>query len=255
MRADMGKVLVERPRLGRRRAEKWPGKGYRKRLKKCLDAGDAPPEREGIKRSYGHGTKHFNEHLGPLRRFLSANVGRPWNKVYSEICRHMDRGNVVQKHILTHLFEYVVVHTVLIDGQPCRGDASGHWRGYGESLRTSSRRDQWYVCPKSGLLRASRYVRWAPAVEPPPRTVKLNNKQLCVCRGGQWELISVALLWKCSDEPPAYEFFLEQQLKQPSVDANTVVYCHGDRYAVARRPLLRRELLALPIPIEWLWER
>ncbi len=31
MRADMEKVLVERPRLGRSRAAKWPGKGYRKR--------------------------------------------------------------------------------------------------------------------------------------------------------------------------------------------------------------------------------
>src|SRR5438045_7109980 len=92
MRADMGKVLVERPRLGRRRAERWPGKGYRKRLKKYADAGASPPPREGMKDSYSFGTKSFNEHLGPLRRFLDSNVGRPWDKVYSEICKHVDRG-------------------------------------------------------------------------------------------------------------------------------------------------------------------
>ena len=97
-----------------------PGKGYAKRVHKCLDAGDSPPAREGMKHCHGHGTKHFNEHLAPLRRFLESNVGRPWNKVYSEICQYVDRGNVVQKHILTHLFEYVAVHTILIDGEPCR---------------------------------------------------------------------------------------------------------------------------------------
>src|SRR5690242_5662034 len=100
MRADMGKVLVERPRLGGWRGASRPGKGYVKRLKKSLDAGDSPPAREGIKSRYGHNTKFFNEHLGPLRRFLNSNVGRPWDKVYSEICKHVDRGNVVQKHIL-----------------------------------------------------------------------------------------------------------------------------------------------------------
>ena len=76
--------------------------------------------RGNVGRSHLH-TKFFNEHLSPLRRFLDSNVGRPWDKVYSEICRHVDRGNVVQKHILTHLFDYVVVDTVLIDGEPCRG--------------------------------------------------------------------------------------------------------------------------------------
>ncbi|MBY0456076.1 MAG: hypothetical protein K2V38_01930, partial [Gemmataceae bacterium] len=141
MREDMAKVLVERPRLGRRRAESWPGKGYRKQLRKCWQAGVEPPAREGMKSTYGYNTKHFNEHLGPLRRFLDANVGRPWDKVYSEICQQVERGNVVQNHILTHLFDYVVVHTVLIDGQPCC--AARHWRHrYGDPLRTSDRRDR-----------------------------------------------------------------------------------------------------------------
>src|SRR5687767_836238 len=112
MREDMGKVLVERPRLGRKRA-KWSKKGYRTRERNELRTGDTT-RREGIK-ARGGDTKEFNEHLGPLRRFLDANVGRPWDKVYSEICQHIDRGNVVQKHVLTHLFDYVVTTVVLID--------------------------------------------------------------------------------------------------------------------------------------------
>src|SRR5215213_7523776 len=123
MRADMGKVLVERPRLGRWHGDSRPGKGYAKEARHSLATGEAPT-REGMKRRHTN-TKSFNEHLGPLRRFLDANVGRPWDAVYSEICKHVDRGNVVQKHILTHLFQYVVVNTVLIDGEPCRGQP--HW--------------------------------------------------------------------------------------------------------------------------------
>ncbi|QEG28532.1 hypothetical protein GobsT_33140 [Gemmata obscuriglobus] len=43
MRSGMGKVPVERPRIGRSRAESWLGEGYKKRVGKCLDAGDPPP--------------------------------------------------------------------------------------------------------------------------------------------------------------------------------------------------------------------
>jgi hypothetical protein len=253
MREDMGKVLVERPRFGRWRGANRPGKGYARRLKKCLDAGDSPPHREGMTASHGRG-KHFNEHLGPLRRFLDANVGRPWDKVYSEICRHVDRGNVVQKHILTHLFDYVVTCTVLIDGQPCRGES--HWgHRYGEPLRTSHRRHRWYVCPKSGLLRKSKYIPYDWRKKPePPRTVKLNNKQVCVERGGKWELITVALVEKWApEEVPAYDKVLQRHVEDrgPATPDSMEDYGRA-RYAVSRRVLSRKELLALPIPIDLL---
>jgi hypothetical protein len=252
MRADMGKVLVERPRLGRWRSDGGPAKGYAKRLKKCLDAGDSPPAREGMKRRGGN-TKFFNEHLGPLRRFLEANIGRPWDKVYSEICQFVDRGNVVQKHILTHLFEYVVTNVVLIDGEPCQGKA--YAGRYGEPLRTSHARHQWYVCPKSGLLRKSKYVprdwRAKPAA---PRVVKLNNKQVCVDRGDRWELISVERIARAyPPKSPAYDAVLKRYIDATPTSAERVEESYKeDRYAIYRRVLSRKELLAMPIPIDWL---
>ncbi len=252
MRADMGKVLVERPRLGRRRADSWPGKGYRKQLKQYEDAGDDPPQREGIKSSYGHGRKSFNEHLGPLRRFLETNVGRPWNKIYSEICQFVDRGNVVQKHILTHLFQYVVTDVILIDGEPCRGQP--HYRNYGQSLRTSDYRYQWYVCPKSGLLRASRYVPRKRREPPePPRRVVLNKTQMCLFLNGQWELVTVAPIPSTTSPQYVRDVIRNRQIWcYTSPDAEAVRFYGANVYATARRPLSRRELLALPIPIEWL---
>ncbi len=252
MRADMGKVLVERPRVGRWNGDSRPGKGYANQLKKCFASGNSPPSREGMKRRHNR-KKHFNEHLGPLRRFLDANVGRPWDKVYSEICQYVDRGNVVQNHILTHLFDYVVVHTVLIDGEPCCGER--HWgHKYGDPLRTSHDRHRWYVCPKSGLLRKSKHVPWAPVRPEPPRIVKLNNKQVCVGRAGRWELISVVLLSQHSSEDvPRYDAVLQKCIDAPAApEGESVEHFGRNRYAVRRRVLSRKELFGLPIPIDWL---
>jgi hypothetical protein len=253
MRADMGKVLVERPRVKTGRYSPGPEKGYRRRIERCYEGDGSPPHTEGIRRRYGNNRKHFSEHLGPLRRFLDSNVGRPWDKVYSEICRHVDRGNVVQKHILTHLFEYVAVHTVLIGGEP-RSGVRHYPHSYGEALRTSVRRDRWYVCPKSGLLRKSRYVPRRRKRPEPLRCVRLNNKRVCVFRNGRWELISVVLIAQPAPEvKPAYDAIVND-LTDGSArpEPYAVVVRRGNKYAVTRRILSRRELLALPIPVEWL---
>jgi hypothetical protein len=250
MRADMGKVLVERPRITSWGYAPGPAKGYRKRLQKCLDAGDSPPAREGIKRRYGHGTKSFNEHLGPLRRFLNSNVGRPWDKVYAEICKHVDRGNVVQKHILTHLFQYVVTNVILIDGQPCRGEAYACL--YGQPLRTTHSYHQWYVCPKSGLLRRSRYVPRTRKRPGPPRRVVLNKTQMCLFVGGQWELVTVAPLPGLTSQHRAFDVILKRHMNGWGGDSEASRFYGAAVYAVARRPLSRKELRALPIPVEWL---
>jgi len=195
-------------------------------------------------------TRFFNEHLGPLRRFLDTNVGRPWDRVYSEICQHVDRGNVVQKHILTHLFDYIVTDTVLIGGQPCRGGG----RRYGESLRNSNDRYQWFVCPKSGLLRKSRYVPYRANRAAQPRRVVLNNRTVCIKRDGQWELLEVALVSQPDRRvSPAYGLILDRHIDCRPKLAGCAVDSHaGNIYKVRRRPLSRKELLALPIPIDWL---
>jgi hypothetical protein len=148
MRPDMDKVLVERPRLagGLRRP-----KGNRKRER--LAMADLAPAREGYRRRWTSFEKRFNEHLGPLRRFLQSRVGRPWNKVYSEICQHVRLDSAVQSHVLDHLRDYVMVNTRVIDGAVCKST--------GEPLSAALwfRWPQFYVCPKSGLLKTVRRSR------------------------------------------------------------------------------------------------
>ena len=94
MREDMYKVIVERPRQGSRRASSRAGRLYR--------ASEDVPSKMGIK----HGiepSKWLNENLAPLRRFIAAQVHRPWRKVYAELCANIDRRNTVQEHIFTHI--------------------------------------------------------------------------------------------------------------------------------------------------------
>ena len=100
MREDMSRVIVERPRLGGDRGRK--GRSV---------ALDDLPKQEGMRRRHmlsGDG-KMLNENLSPLRRYLERQVGRPWNKVYSEISRHLRADNTVQQHVRDHISDFVAV--------------------------------------------------------------------------------------------------------------------------------------------------
>lgn len=259
MRADMGKVLVERPRVRAGFVQGRTGRRYQKFVRQGIASGEGASVCEGIKRRYHGGAsrmKFFNEHLGPLRRFVDANVGRPWDKVYAEICRHVDRGNVVQKHILTHLFEYVVVDVELINGEPyrkARRTRSGEYPLRGPHC--------WYVCPKSGLLKRAEVMprreqrkRWQPA-SPPQKPVAWVSAAEFVRRGpGGWELVTVrpwpepTLGGSRDPRPPAFDVLFRQVVSVWEIERWTRYY--GKKvYAVGVRPLKASELKDLPVTL------
>lgn len=97
MREDIAKVIVERPRIG--------GQGNRKGRPQSFDE---LPTKEGIRQRISDG-KGFNENLAPLRRFLATQVGRPWDKVYAEICAHLKPTSTVQQHVRSHLADFVAL--------------------------------------------------------------------------------------------------------------------------------------------------
>ena len=98
MREDMFKVIVERPRRGKE------GYASAKRIRNDWDS----PMHLGTRAGYGG--RNLNENLAPLRRYLHAQIGRPWNKVFSEICAGIDRRNTVQQHIHQHIGDFVAIH-------------------------------------------------------------------------------------------------------------------------------------------------
>src|SRR5262245_4514331 len=144
MRADMYKVIVERPRG-------WKGDDANADRRRRNPDG---PQQLGMRAGYG--PVHLNENLSPLRRFLLAQIGRPWNKVYSELTSHIDRRNTVQQHIHQHIEDFIATRVDVRDGRIV--DLS---QRYGLRTRDGAIRQEIYVDPRTGLIcRNKAYRSW-----------------------------------------------------------------------------------------------
>ena len=141
----MRHVLIDRPRWHSRR--RHPGRAKQRRWDEDSPT-RAPVSRRG-------GTRGLSDHLGPLKRFLMRRRGQPWDRVYGEICRQIDRRSTLERHILEHLDHMVYQQVELRDGVPWVLGASGARPLRGEW------RNCYYVEPGTGLLRA------APMTEAP----------------------------------------------------------------------------------------
>jgi hypothetical protein len=142
MRKDMYKVIVERPRRGK------DGYATAARLRKDFDG----PTRLGMRAGYGY--RSLNENLAPLRRYLHAQIGRPWNKVFSEICAGIDRRSTVQQHIHQHIRDFIAIEVDVRDGQLIDLVARWGFRGSGSGIS-----QEIYVDPRTGLIRPNKNYR------------------------------------------------------------------------------------------------
>ena len=172
MRQDFNKQLTERERIGH-------GAKYHEvrggKLNSHFDE-DAKGGKESIhagrRRAVKVNRKSFNENLNPLRSFIHRNVGRPWNKVFSELNQVFDRRKVVNNHIFEHLLDYVETQAKLIDGRVCVLNSYRNYRPYDPVTRTYGEVEEgyydkrwtpikedsceWYVHPVDGLLKANK---------------------------------------------------------------------------------------------------
>lgn len=84
----------------------------------------------------------------PLVRWLQTNCGRPWDEVHSRLIRQLDTRSTIGQHVLDHLWEYVCIHTRLVDGRLVYANRWGapkeqhHW---------------FFVHPETGILHSNRY--------------------------------------------------------------------------------------------------
>jgi hypothetical protein len=265
VREDMAKVIVERPRI----IDYYPRKGRARPLEEL-------PKQLGMRRSQQerHGEKVLNENLAPLRRFLMRQVGRPWDKVYSEIAARLRADNTVQQHVRDHLEDFVAIRAR-------KGISTGYRRGddvlWWQPL---------YVDPRDGILKRTDRLPEVKAGRRQQRRqkgaverIELSKTRQLRRMDGIWYEITLAPL-----PEPEYEPFVEVRnvhlrrykrnrsladnevwtrrlVSPPVVDLATgqVVYPgpavdtetawwwfrrdHPDRrYAVAKRQLSRREL-------------
>ena len=140
MRPDMHKVVVERERRGsRRRNRKW---GRRLASVPGADYDDqATFVSSARRRQYGYYEKEFTDVLGPLRGFLRSHLGRPWNKVFSELRQGLDVRKVTGMHIFDHVKGMVATD--------CYVDEDGTVR----HILKDREVEGFFVHPKTGLLR------------------------------------------------------------------------------------------------------
>jgi hypothetical protein len=144
MRSDMFKLIVEAPRRGHN--QKSDGRIFRN--------SEEAPAKLGMRAGY-RSRKWLNENLNPLERYLHAQIGRPWDKVYSEICRTIDGRSTVKQHVLLHIEDFVVVRTKLVEGIV----VTLH-RGWLSCMPLEDVDTDLYVHPVSGLLLRNRaYAR------------------------------------------------------------------------------------------------
>lgn len=246
MRADMAKVIVERPRHKGWTSKK--PKGYARYLGKHeFDF----QKREGIKRCWRSGLKTLNEHLGPLRRFLHSQVGRPWNKVFSEICANINRNSAVQDHVRDHVWDFVEVNVIEIDGVPCFGAGARYGRYYGVPLHTSWRKDNLYVCPRTGILKKVKVPRKNTQKKPKmPEYVRVDGTHSCKHMDGRWHLVTLAPMsaLEAADQPA--KVFDDKVLGRTLTRKQAVQTYGVAAYGVNRRLLGKKEMRQLPIPIE-----
>lgn len=105
MRKDMPKLIVK----GHSRSK---DSGNRPKMKFC-EFEDAP-ERESMKRREDLCYSGPIDHINPLYNFLKENIGRPWAKVYAEICAVADARSFAGKHLREHIDREVLSEEAMI---------------------------------------------------------------------------------------------------------------------------------------------
>lgn len=150
MRKDMDKQITECYRIG-------SNQKYRDIRGKVKNEDiDHVPRKQGMRKPHslykGWDRKEFGENLNPLYRFLDKQVGRPWDKVYSEMCEHIKQDSATQLHILQHVFSYIELETWMGD------DGEVYVTGYNQPVCVSKDKEaytcytQLYVHPVTNLV-------------------------------------------------------------------------------------------------------
>jgi hypothetical protein len=230
MRPDMHKVVVERPRWN-------PGPGKKGRQANLCD--ELLPKFEGIKRPHRH-RKGLTDLLGPLKRWLHAQVGRRWNDVYSEACAVIKPDSVIRAHVKTHLLEFVQRHTFMHDGKVSYL-AAGRGGGVRPVLSEKFVRRVFYVHPETGLLEKIEPVsrkRWVAQERQSTVTVRWLRKNVALQQiRGLWfechfEVVPVGVSFK------VYDHALERLVSRGELARYDTRYLH----CKLKRQLSKREL-------------
>ena len=103
MRDDMAKVVTERPRRGHGNASKKTTGRRIRFYDPNQDYDEATRLPVARRRQYGPDCKEFSDLIGPLKRYLRSCIGKPWDKIHSELSQKLDRRSLSGSRIWDHV--------------------------------------------------------------------------------------------------------------------------------------------------------
>jgi len=151
MRRDMKHIIIDTGRHDdswEQTSRKNGGRG-RVRVSDVLDDDGECLEYDEPSRgkmSRGRGSKTLGDRTRPLYRWLRKQVGRPWDKIWSEVAEVSKGMGIRGVHLREHVEQYVLVRAYVEDGKLY--DAESPYPSF--VYRPKGRL---YVCPKTKLLR------------------------------------------------------------------------------------------------------
>jgi hypothetical protein len=214
----------------------------------------------------GYGYRSLNENLAPLRRYLHAQIGRPWNKVFGEICAGIDRRNTVQQHIHQHIRDFIAIDVDVRGGSVIDLVARWEFRGSGSGIS----RDL-YVDPRTGLIRPNKnHGRWRHSIaehrrreqaEVAARRRKVDERTYLLLLNEIWFSVEVDVLPKERPVDRVIDGKLHRQMTAESrydvvlrknvsmavrAESRQREYLYGsvDLHAVSKRQISTREIKA-----------
>ena len=167
----LDEVLIERPRGGMRMSSRrLPG------MRKHMTQLTREAEEDGLLSPYRikvrDKTKYLSDHLGPMRRLLRSQLGKPWDQIYSKIRREVKGNTMAGQHVLEHLSGYVCSSAEMVNGQPyAKGGTGYYWNRRPLGLR----RNEFYVHPETGLLCLADTRKQNPRTQQPQKLIRVNQ--------------------------------------------------------------------------------
>ena len=188
MRPDMGKCVIESPRAGHHSARSAKVRDYGKIIQD-----DEGYDYDGIRlipvsrKQEGYhkklGDKSFTDVLGPVEGYLRKACGRPWNDVYSEICRTLGHCGWAVEHIIKDHIDVETCTFRATDGSIVACNK------YGESVidEQTYRVGSFYVEPETGILREGKgYRRYRYSKPEDPNIISLGEQKELRWIAGVW---------------------------------------------------------------------
>ena len=154
MRKDLNKVLTERPRVGHKNKYKQTRKQHQRSFD-CSDEDGPFGGCEGMRQPY-RDRKQNSDLWSAIRRWMAKQVGRPWNDVFSEVCRDLHESDDMRAHFMAHVrIEVDEQVNITPNGRLYRprGPLSrGDWDNWTPDHIPGVRK-RYYVDPRDGILK------------------------------------------------------------------------------------------------------